>query len=78
MPARKSKTAKVIRLKPEMDREQVARLAYELYLKRGCENGDAVEDWLSAERILIEKARKRPVGRRVADGRRRLEDKFQE
>jgi hypothetical protein len=32
--------------------EEIARLAYELYVKRGRVNGFAVDDWLAAERQL--------------------------
>jgi Polyketide cyclase / dehydrase and lipid transport/Protein of unknown function (DUF2934) len=37
--------------------EQIARRAYELYLERGQEPGDAREDWLTAEKELAEKPR---------------------
>ena len=32
--------------------EQVARLAYDIYERRGRRDGHDVEDWLSAERVL--------------------------
>lgn len=32
--------------------DEIAKLAYELYLKRGGVDGGDVEDWLKAERIL--------------------------
>jgi hypothetical protein len=35
-----------------MDRERVAQRAYELYLARGCADGQDVDDWLCAEREL--------------------------
>jgi hypothetical protein len=35
-----------------IDRERVARRAYELYLARGGGDGMAMEDWLAAEREL--------------------------
>ena len=35
-----------------IDRERVARRAYELYLERGGGDGLAMEDWLAAEREL--------------------------
>ena len=35
-----------------IDRERVAQRAYELYLARGCQEGQDVEDWLCAEREL--------------------------
>ena len=38
----------------EPDRERVARRAYELYLARGAADGQAMDDWLHAERELIE------------------------
>jgi hypothetical protein len=34
------------------DREEIARRAYELYLRRGSRNGHDFEDWLEAERQL--------------------------
>ena len=36
-----------------VDRDRVAARAYELYLARGAANGDAMEDWLAAERELL-------------------------
>lgn len=38
----------------EPDRERVERRAYELYLARGAADGQAMDDWLHAERELIE------------------------
>jgi hypothetical protein len=35
-----------------MDRDRVAQRAYELYMARGCADGQDVDDWLSAEREL--------------------------
>ena len=35
-----------------MDRERVAQRAYELYLARGCAEGQELDDWLCAEREL--------------------------
>ena len=37
----------------DLDRERVAQRAYELYLARGGVDGQAMEDWLNAERELI-------------------------
>ena len=34
-------------------REEIARLAYHFYETRGRQNGEDVDDWLSAERELI-------------------------
>ena len=36
------------------ERERIAQRAYELYLARGGTDGRAMDDWLSAERELIE------------------------
>jgi hypothetical protein len=35
----------------------VARLAYDFYLARGCEPGHDVEDWIRAERTLRDAAK---------------------
>lgn len=36
-------------------KEQIEKRAYEIYLARGCEDGDAVDDWLAAEmQVLFE------------------------
>ena len=33
-----------------LDRDEVARRAFERYCARGCEDGHDLDDWLSAER----------------------------
>lgn len=38
--------------------EEIALRAYEIYLERGGAPGDALEDWLRAERELMEKSSK--------------------
>ncbi len=38
-----------------IDRERVAQRAYELYLARGGTDGQAMEDWLAAERELTQR-----------------------
>lgn len=60
----------------KIDQETVTRLAYELYLQRGCEPGHDVEDWLMAERMLLEQKKRSGPTRRVSDASRRFEDKF--
>jgi len=35
--------------------DEIARVAYELYEKRGRAHGDELEDWLEAERIVMER-----------------------
>ena len=41
---------------PEFSRESVEKLAYQLWLKRGCPAGSAEEDWYEAERSLLKAA----------------------
>lgn len=41
------------------DEEAIRRRAYELYLERGNSNGDPAEDWLKAERELLQKPTRR-------------------
>ncbi len=59
-----------------IDKEALARLAHELYLRRGGAHGHDAEDWLTAERILLEKKKYAVPHRSVSDASRRLEDKF--
>lgn len=35
--------------------DEIARVAYELYEKRGMTHGHELEDWLEAERIVMER-----------------------
>lgn len=76
MPSKKPK-AKKTHLPPEsVEREAVTRLAYELYVRRGCEPGHDVEDWLMAEQILVEETKRLSSTRRASDAVRRQEDKL--
>ena len=59
-----------------VDRETVTSLAYELYVQRGGEHGHALEDWLTAEQMLLEQKKRSGPARRAADASRRVEDKF--
>lgn len=43
---------------PAFSHEQIERRAYEIFLARGGEPGHDLEDWLRAERELIEEAQK--------------------
>lgn len=43
----------------EAEREHVAMRAYELYLERGGGDGREMDDWLTAERELLERQRQR-------------------
>jgi len=47
---------KALQAAPEVTHEQIARRAYELYLARGSRPGDALGDWLAAERELASDA----------------------
>jgi len=73
---KKTKTKTVKSPKPEVNPEHVARLAYELYIRRGGEHGRDQEDWLTAERILVQEYQQKNDRRRASDERRRLEDKL--
>jgi len=42
--------------------EAIAFRAYELFLARGGQHGRDLEDWLQAERELVEAARSRRIG----------------
>lgn len=33
--------------------DEIAKVAYELYLRRGCVHGHDLDDWLEAERIVL-------------------------
>ena len=59
-----------------IDREALTRLAYELYVRRGGEHGHELEDWLTAEQILVERQTRSVPGKRTTEASRRLEDKF--
>jgi hypothetical protein len=39
----------------ELSTEEIARSAYELYVRRGGEHGKDVEDWIAAEKDLTDK-----------------------
>ena len=53
MPEKKSKSKHPSTPPVSVDRDAVAKLAYELYQSRGGVHGYEEEDWLSAERILM-------------------------
>ena len=58
-----------------LDREAVARLAYELYVQRGREPGHDAEDWLMAEQTLLKQSTRSDARRPTAKVSRRTEDK---
>lgn len=51
--AKKTRAAKTV-----PTHEEIALRAYEIYLERGGTPGDALEDWVRAERELLEKRNK--------------------
>jgi len=50
--------------RPRVDQEAVAKLAYEMWLTRKAEHGHDVEDWLAAERLLLEEESKREASQK--------------
>lgn len=34
--------------------DRISRKAYELWLQRGCQEGNALRDWLDAEEVVME------------------------
>lgn len=74
---RKKPKAKVPASSPaSIDRETVTRLAYELYVRRGGADGHELEDWVMAEKILIEQQIHSGPGKKTTEASRRLEDKL--
>ena len=45
-----------------IDREEVARVAYELFERRGRTDGRDQQDWLEAERIVRQQSQRRGNG----------------
>lgn len=76
MTSKKPKAKKALSPPEADDQEAVIRLAYELYVRRGCEPGHDVEDWLMAEQILIERQKRSAPGKKASETSLRLEDKF--
>ncbi len=76
MPSKKPKTKQRLPSGVVIDRDEVARLGHELYERRGGEHGHDVEDWLVAERILLEKLSRSNGRRSKSHAMRRLEDQF--
>lgn len=52
---------------PTAHREEVAKLAYEMWLTGKADHGHDVEDWLAAERLLIEELQRRGSQGRTDD-----------
>lgn len=47
-------------------RDEVAKMAYELYEKRGCVHGYDVDDWYEAERLIMLRRAEAPEGQPAA------------
>jgi hypothetical protein len=47
------------------NREEIERRAYEIYESRGCEEGRALEDWLTAEEQLTRESSSSETGSRI-------------
>ena len=60
MPSRRRADAEPPRRDPIT--EAIARRAYELFLARGAQHGRDMDDWLQAERELLDAARSGRVG----------------
>jgi hypothetical protein len=43
---------------PALSNEEIARRAYEIYLARGAQPGHDLEDWLEAEKELLDEVRR--------------------
>ena len=76
MTSKKPKEKKALSPPEAADREAVTRLSYELYVRRGCDPGHDVEDWLMAEQILIERQHRPASDKKASGAARRLEDKL--
>lgn len=41
-------------LAPEQIQDTIRLKAYELYMQRGCQNGNDLQDWLAAEQLVLQ------------------------
>ncbi len=41
-------------LAPEQIQDAIRLKAYELYMQRGCQNGNDFQDWLAAEQLVLQ------------------------
>ncbi len=61
------KLSAVAKIKPTQD--EIALRAYHIYLERGCTPGNPLDDWVRAERELVEnhvKPRRKPAPKSAA------------
>lgn len=54
----------------ELHEQKIQERAYELYLKRGRQDGFALEDWLSAEQEFQQERRTEPIAQMKSKERR--------
>jgi hypothetical protein len=63
---KKKSTVKVISTLPAVNQtsiqDEIAKKAYELYEKRGGQDGNDLQDWLEAERLVLSEAAANKVG----------------
>ena len=76
MPSKKSKAKQHLPSGVVVERDEVARIAYEFYQRRSGEHGHDVEDWLLAEHILRGKVSRSNGRRSQPHAMRRLEDQY--
>ena len=48
------KTTPNAQLAPEQIQDAIRLKAYELYMQRGCQNGNDFQDWLAAEQSVLQ------------------------
>ena len=48
------KTSPSAQLAPEQVQDTIRLKAYELYMQRGCQNGNDFQDWLAAEQLVLQ------------------------
>ena len=54
--ATKKESAGAISQPKVVSREKIEQVAYQIWVLRGCQHGYALEDWIRAERELLERA----------------------
>ncbi|MDO8675224.1 MAG: DUF2934 domain-containing protein [Candidatus Omnitrophota bacterium] len=48
------KTTPGAQLAPDQIQDAIRLKAYELYMQRGCQNGNDFQDWLAAEQLVLQ------------------------
>jgi hypothetical protein len=65
-PTAQQQEKQILHLTNEQLYERVARKAYELYQQRGEDPGHALEDWVTAERLVRAELQHGPLGEELA------------